>query len=71
MEIVGYDREDRFSDHLKEATITCTYEELKRISSFIDTVLKECEENKKCCLHLRDHEKDWEKGSSDLIILIP
>ena len=71
MEIVGYDRDDLFTDHLKEATITCTYDELKRIASFIDTVLKECDENGKCCLHFRDYAKEWDSKSSDLIILIP
>ena len=71
MEIVGYDKEYEFTDKLKEATITCTYDELKKIASFINTVLKECENSKKCCLHFRDYEKEWNKLSSDLIILIP
>ena len=38
MEIVGYDRDYVFTDHLTEATITCTFDELKEISSFLDKI---------------------------------
>ncbi|MBQ6945254.1 MAG: hypothetical protein IJN43_13140 [Ruminococcus sp.] len=67
MEIVGYNKNYDFTNHLNEATITCTYDELKEIASFIDDILKSANEsNPTCCLHLRDFTKDWDKSSSDL-----
>lgn len=72
MEIVGYNKDEIFSGHLKEATITCSYEELKEIAGFINNIFeKQDGTDPKCCLHLRDYSKIWEKSSSDLIILIP
>lgn len=72
MEIVGYNKEGIFTDHLNEATITCTYDELNEIASFIGEVIKACDnDNKKCCLHFRDYVKEWDTSSSDLIVLIP
>ncbi|WP_295091851.1 hypothetical protein [Ruminococcus sp.] len=72
MEIVGYNKEYVFTDHLNEATITCTYDELKNIVSFLDEVVKKCDNEKSnCCVHLRDYLKEWDKSFSDLIILIP
>lgn len=70
MEIVGYNKNYDFTNHLNKATITCTYDELKEIASFIDDILKSANEsNPTCCLHLRDFTKDWDKSSSDLIIM--
>ena len=68
MEIVGYNKDYIFTDHLNEATITCTYDELKEIASFLDEIIKVCDcSNPKCCLHLRDYIKEWNKSFSDLI----
>ena len=33
MEIVGYDNKDKFTHHVKEATLTCSIEELKEVSA--------------------------------------
>ena len=35
MEIVGYNKDYIFTDHLNEATITCTYDELKEIAEYV------------------------------------
>ncbi|WP_295076908.1 hypothetical protein [Ruminococcus sp.] len=72
MEIVGYNNDYAFTDHLVEATITCNYNELKEIAAFINKVIEEhSSDESQICLHLRDFVKDWDKSSSDLIVLIP
>ncbi len=72
MQIVGYNKEEEFIDNLKEATLTCTYEELKNISLFLNNIIQEYNaDNPQCCLHFRDFCKKWEKSSTDLIVLIP
>ncbi len=35
MEIIGYNKDYIFTDNLSEATITCTYDELKEIAAFL------------------------------------
>ncbi len=72
MEIVGYNKDYIFTDHLSEATITCTYDELKEIAAFLDKITEGHSSNdSNICLHLRDYVKEWDKSSSDLIVLIP
>ncbi len=72
MEIVGYNNEDIFTEHLKEATITCTYDELKEITAFLDDIIKRYDsDNSNICLHFRDYIEKWDKSNSDLIVLIP
>ena len=72
MEIVGYNQDYVFTNHLAEATITCTYDELKQIASFLDKIIKDYNANdSNICLHFRDYLKKWDKTSSDLIVLIP
>ena len=72
MEIVGYNNDQEFTGHLTEATVTCTYDELKEIASFLDGIIKDYDaDNGQCCRHLRDNVKEWDKASSDLIVLIP
>lgn len=71
MEIVGYDVKDEFTGHLKEATLTCSLEELKDISAFINEIIKEQESDPAdICRHFRDHNKEWSKKSSDFIVLL-
>lgn len=70
MEIVGYNREDEFTGKLKEATITCNIDELKTIADFLNNIIDNHDETP-VCVHLRDYKKDWDKHSSDLIVLIP
>lgn len=45
MEIVGYDNKDEFTHHLKEATLTCSIEELNEVSAFVNAIIKEQENN--------------------------
>ena len=72
MEIVGYNKDYVFTDHLAEATITCTYDELKEIAAFLNKVIEDNSNNDSgCCIHLRDNVKNWDRSSSDLIVLIP
>ena len=71
MEIVGYDNKDKFTHHLKEATLTCSIEELKEVSAFINEIIKEQENNQTgVCRHFRDYKKDWDNKCSDLIVLL-
>lgn len=71
MEIVGYDNKDKFTHHLKEATLTCSIEELKEVSAFISEIIKEQENNQTgACRHFRDYKKDWDNKCSDLIVLM-
>ena len=56
MEIVGYDNKDKFTHHLKEATLTCSIEELKEVSAFISEIIKEQENNQTgACRHFRPY----------------
>lgn len=72
MEIVGYTKNDEFTDVLKEATITCSAEELRSIIEFLKGV-EALYENApgQYCQHLRDNSRKWDRASSDLIVLIP
>ncbi len=71
MDIVGYTANDVFVDFLKEATITCSLDELAQITLFFETAKNICEKEKEksYCLHLRDLCKDWDSSSSDIIVL--
>ena len=71
MTIVGYTNSNQFVDFLKEATITCTLDELDDIINFLKNVKVEHSKYKDviCCSHFRDHNKKWDSTSSDLIVL--
>jgi len=76
MKIYGYEKAKHEIDgeellELREATIECSLDELKKIILFLEHTLKAhslVDKTNLCHSHYRDWEKDWSENSPDFII---
>ena len=72
MKAYGYNTKNKFVE-LKEVSLECSPEELKKIAEFLSYADKlhnseQCK-NGYCHSHYRDWGKDFKAGTSDLIII--
>ena len=72
MKAYGYDLKSKFVE-LKEVSLECSLEELKKIADFLNYADKlhssDLCKNDYCHSHYRDWDKSFKIGSSDLIII--
>lgn len=78
MRIFGYKKENRKQcdnpSELKEATISCSIEELHELVSFLTNAYAELKDysfpHGACTLQFRDRSKNWKNEDPDFILVI-
>jgi hypothetical protein len=72
MRAYGYKRDDEHSEEpidLREITLLCNAEDLRRLHAFLEKVLVErAVADAEWHEHLRDRDKSWTKEESDVIL---
>lgn len=72
MKVYGYKKGSEELIELSEVSLLCTMSELEKMAGFVNNVKKEQDllgTSDYFHAHYRDWDREWEKGSSDLIIV--